>query len=76
MRHLRNVLMLLICLGCGSETTGPVTANVAGSWSYSAGSDGGGACTASGITLRFTQSGTTLAGTFAGGTLLCNGSWS
>lgn len=77
MHHLRNVLVLLACIGCGGDVVTTASLEevaLLGSWQYSTTSDAGSRCTASGVTLTFTKQGTALSGTYAGGILTCSGS--
>ena len=60
--------------GC-SDSSGPKTAAVSGTWTYSASNvqGSGETCNSTGTTMTLTQSGSTFTGTYAGGTLTCTG---
>ena len=75
LKTLAACLTSLLLLGCGGDaTTAPAPVSLVGSWSYSTASDQAGACIASGTTLTFSQSGSTVTGTYSGGTVLCGSS--
>ena len=76
MKRLRSVVAACLLLAaCGGDNTGPSNVNVTGTWSASLTnfSGSGASCNATGITLQLSQSGTSFAGTYAGGTFVCSG---
>jgi FlaG/FlaF family flagellin (archaellin) len=65
---------LSILSGCGSDSTAPNHGATSGHWVYSANLSGEFAtCTATGIDLNLTQTGDTVAGTYANGRFTCFG---
>lgn len=60
---------------CGSDSTGPATPKVDGSWSLSLTnvSGSGISCNWSGGSMNLVQSGDTFRGTYGGGTITCSG---
>jgi hypothetical protein len=68
-------MVVLTCasVGCGNST-GPSTANVAGTWSYQAPSLTNGQVTCVyGVTMTLTQTGTTFSGTYTNAYTACSG---
>src|SRR5438105_15587545 len=75
MKRLLSLFATASLVGCGScDSTGPVNANLTGSWTYSVTNLAGGgySCNSSGTTLVITQSGASFTGTYSGGTFSCS----
>jgi hypothetical protein len=73
---MRKLIALLLVLGCGGDSTGPSTANVAGTWTASLSnmSGSGISCSSSSpTTLTLTQQNDNFSGSYSGGELTCAG---
>ena len=67
-------LALLVFAACGGDSTGPKSVALTGQWAYNATnvSGSGLSCNFSGLTLVFTQTGSTLTGATNGGSFSCS----